>query len=509
MAYEYTVLGQTVKLEVDPSVVAVKFSGAQPHSVRARATDAAGIGPFSKRYEIPGENLTIVPVTPIGSGPTSARGLAMPQAAISALNSQPEVAQALPVFRLGGNHIVATDRVIVGFNDSNARDTVASKHGLTKLSERDDKVVFRIPDGADPFQICALIETEAGVRFSEPDFVTIGRHVPKRVAPTLHPLLSDPLIKRQYAVHLTRATEAWNLQQGVPSVRIAILDEGVDTRHPDLASSVVGTFDAGDGDSYQEPNPWDGHGTACAGLAAAKGDAASGVVGVGTGCSILAVRIASSEFQGGPWVTTNEKIARAISWCWQSGASVLSNSWGGGAPSNAIAEEFENARLRGRGGLGCVVVIAAGNSFNEVSFPGTVPNMLVISASNEYDEAKTPSSRDGESWWGTCYGPQISIAAPGVHNLTTDISGTSGYSSGDYEEKFNGTSSSTPIVAGACGLIISANPNLSEADVRRIICETAEKVGPYPYDASGRNDFFGFGRLNVMAAVQSSLGIVS
>jgi subtilisin family serine protease len=124
-------------------------------------------------------------------------------------------------------------------------------------------------------------------------------------------------------------------------VKIAILDEGVDTRHPDLDAAIAGAFDATDGDSFQDPNAWDGHGTCCAGLAAAIAKSALGVRGAGAGCSILAIRIAYSQTQGGPWVTSNEKIARAISWSWQNGADVLSNSWGGGAPSNDIAEEFE------------------------------------------------------------------------------------------------------------------------------------------------------------------------
>jgi subtilisin family serine protease len=149
-----------------------------------------------------------------------------------------------------------------------------------------------------------------------------------------------------------------------------------------------------------------------------------------------------------------------------------------------------------------VIVIAAGNQFGPVSFPGALPNVLTVSASNEYDEAKTPTSRDGENWWGTNHGPEIGVAAPGVHNLTTDISGAAGYLGGDYDPKFNGTSSATPIVAGACGLLLSANANLRESEVRTIIGGTADKVGPYMY-VEGRNDFFGNGRLNLLSAIEA------
>jgi thermitase len=55
-------------------------------------------------------------------------------------------------------------------------------------------------------------------------------------------------------------------------------------------------------------------------------------------------------------------------------------------------------------------------------------------------------------------------------------------------------------VAGACALVLSANPGLTEAEVRKIILDTADKVGPYPYK-NKRNDYFGHGRLNVLKAL--------
>ena len=177
-----------------------------------------------------------------------------------------------------------------------------------------------------------------------------------------------------------------------------MLDEGVQTTHPDLAASVVGQYDGTDDDSFQEPNPWDGHGTSCAGLAAAIGNAV-GVKGVGAGCSILAVRIAYSRAPQSDWITTNEIIARSMDWSWQNrGIGAGRNSWGGGAPSNAIVAAFERARTRGREGKGCVVVIAAGNSSSTVQFPANIANVLAVSASNEFDEFfKSRTSRDGET----------------------------------------------------------------------------------------------------------------
>jgi thermitase len=501
MPYQYDVGGKTVTLELDPSVVAVHFQEG-PRSLRSGAVASAGVGPFAQRFEVPGEALTLVP-SQAATGPT------MPTphsatAAMASLNALPEVRHALPVFRVSGNQVITTDRIVVGIDSPATGEAVAQAHGLDVLQAEDDRLLARVADGADPFAVIAAVAAEPGVRFAEPDFVTIGRHVPKRVSPPLPPILSDPLVPRQYAMTLTRAKDAWALQRGDPRVKIAILDEGVQTSHPDLKAAIVGTFDATAGDSDQEPNPWDGHGTSCAGLAAATGGNGIGISGVASGASLLAVRIAYSTQADGPWVTTNSQIRDGIRWAWRSGADVLSNSWGGGAPSNDITEEFDKARTQGRGGLGCVVVIAAGNDFGAVSFPGTLPDVLTVAASNEFDEAKTKTSKDGETWWGTNYGPEIDVAAPGVHNMTTDISGADGYAPDDYIPDFNGTSSATPIVAGACALVLSANPGLRGNEVVRLITGSAAKVGPYPY-AGGRNDFFGAGRLDVLAAVQAAL----
>lgn len=503
MAYEYKVMGQTVRLEVDPNTVAVRFQPTAPKSLRASAALTAGLSSFQDRMEIPDEGITLMPAT----GPAAAAGHVSDR--ISNLTARPEVVRATPVFRLGDNRIVPSDRILVGFKDVGARDELVRKYGLSVIRNRDAEYLFKVPSDSDPLQLSQEIAQLPSVDYSEPDFITVGRHLPKFMPPQRRAVTAaapaaaaqDPLLPRQYAMTITGAAAAWALVAGNPEVRIAILDEGVQTTHPDLASAVVGSYDGTDDDTHQEPNSWDGHGTSCAGLAAAIGNTI-GVKGVGAGCSVLAVRIAYSRAPNTDWITTSEIIARSIDWSWKNGAWVLSNSWGGGVPSNAVVAAFERARTMGRDGKGCVVVIAAGNASGRVLFPATLPNVLAVSASNEFDEFKSKTSRDGEDFWGSCFGPEVTIAAPGVHNYTIDIVGSAGYDPSDYMATFNGTSSATPLVAGACALILSAAPNLREDQVRKLIADSADKVGAAPY-VEGRNDFFGFGRLNVLRAIQT------
>lgn len=501
MAYEYFSGGEKIVLEPDEDLVAVRFVEPALYSVRSATAEKPEIDSFTNRLEVPEEKFTILNVakTPVPRRDRFRR-------AVDAMKAEIQVARVTPVFKVGNARVLATDRVRVGFKPDTADpDRLIVDGGYEVLERYQNEYTIRIKETDDPFEVCDQFYKMAEVEYAEPDFVTIKAHTPTRLSGDD----PDPLVGRQYAARITKAVEAWNLVEGCPEVKIAILDEGVDTLHEDLAAAIVGSYDAVDNDTYQEPNPWDGHGTACAGLAAAIPGNALGIRGIGGGCSILAVRIAFSKSEGGNWVSRDSWIQRAIDWAWQNGADVISNSWGGGLPSTGIRNAFDRARSTGRNGKGCVIVAAAGNDNGPVCFPATLPGVLTVSASNEYDEPKTPSSRDGENWWGSNYGPEVDVAAPGVHNATTDITGEKGYNKatkGNYHYSFNGTSSSTPIVAGAAGLMLCANRNLTESQVRKILLDTADKVGPEPY-THGRNDRMGYGRLNVVGAVRSALNI--
>ena len=503
MKRQYTVAGQVVELQAIPDMLGVRFKEPAKYSERAAAVRGPEFGDFEERFEVPHEKFTVFRVATI----PQARDARLESAVESVVDAK-SVERVSPVFAVGDAYVMATDRVLVGFKSARGAKKILKDVGEI-VQDDDHEYVVRISPDEDPFDVVArLIEYEE-VEYAEPDFVSFGAHLARYSSGAQSDAESDPLADQQYAIRITKADEAWRLQRGAPSIRIAVLDEGVDTGHEDLSAAIVGNYDGVDDDGFQEPRDWDAHGTACSGLAAAIHDNQLGVKGIGGGCSILAVRIAYSAFRGANWTTRNSWIKRAIDWSWRNGADVLSNSWGGGAPSSAIANAFARARTQGRGGKGAIVVIAAGNANSLHDFPGNLDDVLTVSASNEFDEPKTPSSRDGETWWGSNYGPKIDVAAPGVHNYTTDNSGSKGYndtpgSDGNYVHNFNGTSSATPIVAGAVGLVLSANPDLKEDEVRDIIRNTADKVGPIPYD-NGRNDRMGHGRLNVLRAVKAAM----
>lgn len=498
MTYRYKAGGRSVALNTNEDLLAVRFKEPAKYSTRSSISKKCGLGRFRERMEVPAEKYTILPV-----GQDAKPRAERHKTAIKSLAREDQVARVAPVFKLGETTVIATDRILLGFSEG-VKDVseILGKYDAEVVEQTGKEYIVQLDEAADPLKVANQLAREKDVVYAEPDFVSIKSHVARSPEPMLQPSAGDPQTQKQYAINITKAVDAWQIQQGEPQVSIAILDEGVDVDHEDLSAAIAGSYDGVDDDEFQEPKPWDGHGTACAGLAAAIHNNDRGIKGIGGGCSIQGIRIAYSPQKGDSWVTRNSWITRAIDWAWQNDASVLSNSWGGGAPSTAIINAFERARTQGRNGKGCVIVVAAGNASGPVDFPGNLTTVLTISASNEFDEFKTKTSRDGENWWGSNFGPEVDLAAPGVHNWTTDISGEDGYTDGNYTD-FNGTSSATPIVAGAAGLLLSANDALSESEVRENLKLSAEKVGAMPYQ-DGRNDQFGHGRLNVLSSLQMS-----
>ncbi len=301
---------------------------------------------------------------------------------------------------------------------------------------------------------------------------------------------------------------AWGITTGSSSIKVAIIDEGVDLVHPDLLANMLGGYDGTGLNSGGAPSGNDAHGTACAGIVAGVGNNNLGVAGVAYNCKIVPIRIAYSS--GASWVTQNSWIGASIDWAWNQGAAdVLSNSWGGGGSSSLINDPIGRAVSQGRGGLGSPVLFAAGNNNGAVSYPATLQNVIAVAAMSMCNQRKNPASCDGENFWGSNFGTNVDIAAPGVKIYTTDISGASGYSTGNYAATFNGTSSATPNAAGVMALILSLNPTLTATQARQIIESTCDKVGGYTYNSGVANQpngtwstDLGYGRVNAFNALQ-------
>ncbi len=304
------------------------------------------------------------------------------------------------------------------------------------------------------------------------------------------------------------AQDGWDLAQGSATVVIAILDTGCDLNHEDLSTKYVPVSDRRDvvaGTNTPEDDY--GHGTCCAGIAAAESNNGQGVAGVAWGCRIMPVRMMQMAF-----INTESWIVEALNWARTHGAHVISMSWHWDGPhTNA------DAAISAAHAAGIVLTAASGNDEptlppDTINYPANHSLVMAVGASDEFGHRCIWSPIKASQ-----FGPDLDVAAPGVNTWSTDRSGlavgynTTGTAEGDaagnYYNAMGGTSGATPHVAGLAALLLSLYPSLTNDKVRAIIQETAEKVGGYTYaqdsaHPSGTwNNEMGYGRINIFRAL--------
>jgi len=312
------------------------------------------------------------------------------------------------------------------------------------------------------------------------------------------------------------AEAAWDGAQGYGSsdIVIAILDSGVDIDHPDL--NLVSGYDFGSDDSNPDDDSSSpGHGTCCAGVAASVADNGLGATGAAPGCSIMPCKVADNA--GSMYFSY---IENAIYWAADNGADVISMSLGAAVTSDPATD----AAIEYAYNAGVVILAATGNeNASTISYPAINPYVIGVGAASPCGDRKRSSSNtgelnpgvdpdpngytcDGERWWGSNYGSTTQDAAGAVDVIaptivpTTDIGGSGGYQSGDYEPFFNGTSCATPYAAGVCGLIKSANPTWSASQIREQLVTTAIDIQNVE-SGSGWDRYSGYGMVDAEAAV--------
>jgi subtilisin family serine protease len=377
-----------------------------------------------------------------------------------------------------------------------------------------DQVVVYQPDrrysGEELVEIANRWTQMDEVAFATPNFVSqYQRHVPPAILPAEWHLRNlgqgGALAGEDIAVRA-----AWERTTGTPDIVVAVLDDGVDLEHPNLAPNLWRNPDPADPDQFGldfflppgdpghfDPRPKrfrfpfdrltgnDSHGTPCAGLIAAAG-VAGGSVGVAPGCRVLPVKIFHADD-----LAPDESVADAIRYA-AGRAAVLSCSWSGGL-STDIQQALEDAGTT-------PIFCAAGNgSGSPVGFPARDQNCIAVGASTDQAIRADYSN----------VGPQLSVVAPssgGIRGIfSTDLSRINrGFDlQRDHTDSFGGTSAATPIAAGVAALMMSLHPGLGREEVRSILQETAEKIGQ-GYDARGHSNEFGFGRIDAGRAVDEA-----
>lgn len=360
----------------------------------------------------------------------------------------------------------------------------------------------------------SMMAGDSSIEYAEPDRLLVPLATP-----------NDPQYAQQWHWSDTtggvRAPTAWDVATG-SGITVAVLDTGV-RPHADLAANLVSGYDFitstttsndGDGRDSDAYDPGDGvasgfcgsgsparssswHGTHVAGIIAAVGNNAAGVVGLAYNAKILPIRVLGRC--GG----YTSDIADGI--IWAAGGSVA------GVPANSNPAQVLNLSLGGSGSCdtttqaainsaraaGAVVIVAAGNDNTNAS--GTTPancSGVVTIASTGIGGGRASYSN---------YGANVTLAAPGGDSgatiLSTYNSGSGAPSSDSYQGQM-GTSMATPVVAGAAALMFAVNPGLTPDEVKNLLVGT---VRSFPATCSQ----CGAGIVNAAAAVQAAQALVT
>lgn len=317
-------------------------------------------------------------------------------------------------------------------------------------------------------------------------------------APAAH---ADDWRDKEYWLAESGITKAWEVSKGA-NVKVAVIDSGVDGKHPDLAGVLAGGVDvsgAGTADGQKSIGAKPEHGTLVATMLAGRGHqpegstakpspsagptvGPDGIVGVAPEAQLLSV----STWLGSPnpgGKSDQDQIPQAVRWAVDNGARVINISLGSTSPE--WPQSWDAAFLYAEQN-DVVIVAAAGNRGGgnvQVGAPATIPGVLTVAGLDRKGTASIDSSSQGIS---------IGVAAP-AENLIGGLPG------GGYAE-WAGTSGATPIVAGVAALIRSKWPEMTASQVINRIVSTAKDAG-----APGKDPLYGFGILNAEAALKADV----
>lgn len=363
-------------------------------------------------------------------------------------------------------------------------DDVAAREGGQRIGPR--TVLLDVEPGTES-DVAARVAGRGGVVGVEPDRLR-----------TLAARPNDPRYGDQWSHAVAGAETAWNTTTGDPSVTVAVLDTGVNGNHEDLVENLIEQVDVSSGrvvgPSLGTNNDacGEGHGTFVAGIVGASGNNGTGLAGVAWDVSIIDIALTSpasrcgildSAIIAGIDYATNQRVDGPV--------DVVNLSLGGIADScpTAMQATLDDARDKG-----VLVIAASGNDQGfidePVSIPASCDGVMSVGAVG-FDGSIAPYSNTNE---------HVDLVAPGGDTSVITGRGVASTTlAGSYGE-FEGTSFAAPYVAGVAALLRSVDSSLTPDDLESILERTASDRGP-----AGRDIEYGWGMVNVAAAVQAAL----
>ncbi len=332
-------------------------------------------------------------------------------------------------------------------NKIHEQNEVAVKESIVKL----DILVLKVPKGKTVLEMVEIYKKNPNIEFAEPNYILESTAAP-----------NDPYYKNwQGGLTRLEAAKAWDIHMGSSAITIAVLDTGVKLDHEDLKEKIMKGYDFVNNDG--DPNDDHGHGTRVAGILGASTNNNIGIAGVAWLNPIMPVKVLGADGSG-----SHSNIAKGIIYAADHGARVINMSLGGSTGSATLKNAVDYAY-----GKKVVLVAAAGNSNSAVFYPAAYNNVIAVAAVDNNDLKANYS----------CYGPEISVTAPGT--VMSTVRG-GGYGSG------SGTSFAAPFVSGLAGLILSVDSQLQPDEVEVAIEKGAQDIGEV-----GKDHYYGWGIINL------------
>jgi thermitase len=365
----------------------------------------------------------------------------------------------------------------------------AGVEGARPVEEIEPLDVARVdlPAGTDVAEAIEQYEGVPWVEYAEPNYYVHATLTPNDTYYNAIPSIGWP--GQSWYYNLINGPAAWDETTGDPGILVGVLDTGIDLDHPDLDSKIVSgevfiSFPTSGCTSPPTENDDNGHGTMVSGIVGAETNNGQGVAGTSWGARLMGIKVLDCNGSG-----TTGDLASGIYYATAAGVDVINMSLSQcvRVPCNTgpcvppSASSTVQTAVQWAHDADVTLVAAAGNDgCPYVAYPAAFDEVIAVGASDD------PPDQDKKASFSN-WGSQIDVAAPGVGICTTIIGW---YGCG------NGTSFSTPLVAGLSALILSQNPNYTPEEVRAVLCATAVNLP----DGSTPN-WDGCGRVNMASTV--------
>lgn len=327
-----------------------------------------------------------------------------------------------------------------------------------------DEFVVWIPEGYNENSFSTALMKTGQYQYAEPNWICYPLRTP-----------NDTLFAQQWHHQKVKSPQAWDLVTGSPTIKVGIVDTGIDVTHPDLAPNRIPGYNSVDRKAEidgGQVNDLNGHGTHTSGDAAAIGNNGIGVSGMGWSFKIMMCRTSNSPGGG----ASIADIMDGARWAVDHGCKVVSASYSG---VDAATVGTTGTYIKSKNSLFCY---AAGNDNRNLS-GFFYPDTIVVGASDENDQKAGFSA----------YGRGVHVFAPGTNIWSTTLGGGYGPASG--------TSMATPICNGAIAMIWAANPGLTAQQVQDVLESQCDVIGP--------STIFGHGRINQFKNVTRALALLN